>query len=138
MHILELQLHKELQINQQTSIKNWSIPGWPKAGRGWITAGAPLARGGTAAVGTEDTKGGDIPTTGIDAIGTGATAVRGGILGRPPIPVRKYLASFTLWFILFTKQRIIQKCLTLGCRPKWKKGKTIMSSLTVIKGMDLI
>lgn len=64
-----------------------SIPGWAKAGRGCITAGAPLARGGTAAAGTEDTNGGDIPTTGIDAIGTGATVVRDGMLAMPPIPM---------------------------------------------------
>lgn len=51
-----------------------------------MTGGAPLARGGTAAVGTEDTRGGDIPTTGMDPIGTGATAVSGGMLAIPPIP----------------------------------------------------
>ena len=51
-----------------------------------MTGGAPLARGGTAAGGTEDTKGGDIPTTGMEPIGTGATAVSGGMLAIPPIP----------------------------------------------------
>lgn len=51
-----------------------------------MTGGAPLARGGTAAGGTEDTKGGDIPTTGMEPIGTGATAVSGGIPAIPPIP----------------------------------------------------
>lgn len=51
-----------------------------------MTGGAPLARGGTVAVGTEDTRGGDIPTTGMDPIGTGATAVSGGMLAIPPIP----------------------------------------------------
>lgn len=54
-----------------------------------MTGGAPLARGGTAAGGTEDTKGGDIPTTGMEPIGTGATAVSGGIPAIPPIPGRK-------------------------------------------------
>jgi hypothetical protein len=54
-----------------------------------MTGGAPLARGGTAAGGTEDTKGGDIPTTGMEPIGTGATAVSGGMLAIPPIPGRE-------------------------------------------------
>lgn len=54
-----------------------------------MTEGVPLARGGTAAGGTEDTKGGDIPTTGMDPIGTGATAVSGCMLPIPPIPTRK-------------------------------------------------
>lgn len=54
-----------------------------------MTGGVPLARGGTAAGGTEDTKGGDIPTTGMEPIGTGATAVSGGMLPIPPIPKRK-------------------------------------------------
>lgn len=54
-----------------------------------MTGDAPLARGGTAAGGTEDTKGGDIPTTGMEPIGTGATAVSGGMLVIPPIPGRQ-------------------------------------------------
>lgn len=54
-----------------------------------MTGGVPLARGGTVAGGTEDTKGGDIPTTGMEPIGTGATAVSGGMLPIPPIPRRK-------------------------------------------------
>lgn len=64
------------------------VPGWANAGRGCITGGAPLARGGTAAVGTEDTRGGDMPTTGMDPIGTGATAGSGGMLGILPIPTK--------------------------------------------------
>lgn len=47
-----------------------------------MTAGAPLAKGGTAA-GTEDTRGGDIPTTGMDAMGT---LLRDGMLAMPPRP----------------------------------------------------
>jgi hypothetical protein len=53
-----------------------------------MTGGAPLARGGTAVGGTDGTKGGDIPTTGMDPIGTGATAVSGGMLAMPPIPMK--------------------------------------------------
>lgn len=59
-----------------------------------MTAGAPLARGGTAA-GTEDTSGGDIPTTGMDAMGTGATVVRDGMLAMPPRPTGE---KSTGWF----------------------------------------
>lgn len=54
-----------------------------------MTGGAPLAKGGTAVGGTEDTKGGDIPTTGMDPIGTGATAGSGGMLAIPPIPMKR-------------------------------------------------
>ena len=53
-----------------------------------MTGGAPLARGGTPAAGTDDTSGGDIPTTGMEPIGTGATAVSGGMLAIPPIPMK--------------------------------------------------
>ena len=45
-----------------------------------------MAKGGTPAAGTEDTRGGDLPTTGMEPIGTGATAVSGGMLAMPPIP----------------------------------------------------
>lgn len=58
-----------------------------------MTGGAPLARGGTAAVGTEDTRGGDIPTTGMDPIGTGATAVSGDMLAIPPIPSKEKIPN---------------------------------------------
>lgn len=54
-----------------------------------MTGGAPLARGGTAAGGTEETRGGDIPTTGRVPIGTGATAGSGGMLARPPTPAEE-------------------------------------------------
>lgn len=53
-----------------------------------MTGGAPLARGGTPAAGTDDTRGGDMPTTGMEPIGTGATAVSGGMLAIPPIPMK--------------------------------------------------
>lgn len=55
--------------------------------------GAPLARGGTAAEGTEGTRGGDIPTTGMDPIGTGATAGSGGMLAMPPIPTKEEMPT---------------------------------------------
>lgn len=54
-----------------------------------MTGGAPLARGGTAAGGTEETRGGDIPTTGMVPIGTGATAGSGGMLAKPPTPAEE-------------------------------------------------
>lgn len=73
------------------------IPGWANAGRGCITGGAPLARGGTAAGGTEDTRGGDIPTTGMGPIGTGATAVSGGMLAIPPIPAKEEIPTKFTW-----------------------------------------
>lgn len=76
-------------VKIQPMVSASHIPGWANAGRGCITGGAPLAKGGTAAVGTEDTRGGDIPTTGMDPIGTGATAVSGGMLAIPPIPMKK-------------------------------------------------
>lgn len=44
-----------------------------------MSGGAPLAREGTAAGGTEDIRGEDIPTTGMNPTGTGATAVSGGM-----------------------------------------------------------
>lgn len=48
-----------------------------------------MARGGTAAGGTEETRGGDIPTTGMVPIGTGATAGSGGMLAKPPTPAEE-------------------------------------------------
>lgn len=62
-----------------------------------MTGGVPLARGGTPAAGTEDTSGGDIPTTGMEPIGTGATEVSGGMLAIPPIPMKGKMPTKFTW-----------------------------------------
>lgn len=59
---------------------DWAIPGWEKP-----VIGAPLAKGGTDG-GTDDTRGGDIPTPGIGGMGNGGTAGRPGITPKPCIP----------------------------------------------------